>query len=744
MTGKKIITINNYTVNKSEQLGEGGNANVYSAIDKNNNTVAIKILKVKTENFTKKLKRFKIEVKKVSNIQCENSGVLPIIDYSLNKAPYYYTMPIAVTLKNHFKDNNNIEDKVKAIIKIAECLKQLHTKDITHRDIKPSNMYYYKDSFVLADFGLVSYPNKEKLSSTGERIGNRETIAPEMDESANVADSKKSDIYSLAKSLWMLLTDAKKGFEGIYNVESNKMGLSFNTKYTKEHLVELEELLVSSTQDVPALRPNISEFISKLNEYLRIRKNHDSICQSQWKFIYSSLFKHTTPSRAFFYNINDIIKALNLISRLPNMNHTFLPDGGGLDFVNVEKATENGCIRLYFEPASYMIIKPKFLIIEHFGNDYIFNYFRLESCELKSLFSDKTNDFNCEWMIEDYPGHYVQSMYEDYGYYNDGETKLPKGFKFVRRYSTSSFVIFAKSSIYNDISSTYDARHNQIDHEKFRNYIDALRLAFYLGSKTQNFTLFNTLAKISFKKEENKTSEFIPVKQNLDDFISKNYSNWNFLDICSEYSENKSSFTKFSIEFSSSGMNLTARLKNKYYLAEDFTLHKKTKHIGLEEDRFFFISSRVEIVEIAKKIEDKIKKIINDNGKTWSDSSYHIEKRLIKIKNPTHLFTKKEVYDVIKNGDDFKNNVLAMDERGYVHLIDADEKKFLYPVIFETFCAGKNYVGKFTDEIYADTMYLSLLQGLLDYLESGTNQYVDDIESTSEEDLLKEIEKYFE
>ena len=156
---------------------------------------------------------------------------------------FWYAMPLAVPLKDKLKDLGSLEEKVNCILEVAETLILLHEKDIVHRDIKPQNIYFYNGKYCLGDFGLVDYPAKKDLTLLQEPVGPKATMAPEMRYNAKEADGKKADVYSLAKTLWIVLTGMEYGFEGRYDEDDAIIGLRNDKRYKKEHLVELEEIL---------------------------------------------------------------------------------------------------------------------------------------------------------------------------------------------------------------------------------------------------------------------------------------------------------------------------------------------------------------------------------------------------------------------------------------------------------------------------------------------------------------------
>lgn len=46
--------------------------------------------------------------------------------------------------------------------------------------------------------------------------------------------------------------------------------------------------------------------------------------------------------------------------------------------------------------------------------------------------------------------------------------------------------------------------------------------------------------------------------------------------------------------------------------------------------------------------------------------------KLFRIKSPSHIFTEEEIKEVLRAGNDFRNNRLVIDEEGYAQLIDSD------------------------------------------------------------------------
>jgi serine/threonine protein kinase len=736
-----------YIYKPSERLGQGGNATVFLAkLAKNNDSpeFALKVLNSSGNKFREKVERFKIETELVLRIQNDIKGIIPILEHNFpvnDESSYWYIMPCATPINKHFAGESSIDEKIKCVIDISIVLKELHSNDIVHRDIKPSNIYLYENSYALSDFGLVDYPEKDDLTRIGEPIGAKATIAPEMKIDAINADGKKADVYSLAKTLWMLFVGKDYAFEGTYNPESELMGL--RKFYKSMHLVELEQLLIDSTLDNPYLRPSIEEFSQRLIEWSNIYNDFKRSNLSQWRYIQERLFVKAIPKVASWEDIDDIITVLNLLGSMPNLNHMFIPSGGGQDLNNAERAAEVGCIRLKCG-GGYYIIKPKRLIVESIDKDFMWSYFRLELDNLNPIFSTEDNQMR-ELLTEDLPGHYISWKNGNYGYYDDG-SKLPDDFKLVDRFLQGSFVFFSKASIYNDIAGTYDARHNKMDAEGYRAYIEQMKKD-YTGIEFDHFySKYNqdTLGEIQQSNNQDEI-DFINYERVIE-FVNKNYKTWDFSSICRRFQGSPDENVIFSLQFNFTVSDLfspTLYISEKGKIEE--TQKKHYSHTYNSDDRFIF-GKFEDAVSAIKEMESYIQYECEKEGLLWEDNIIYFSIKLHKIKSPAHLFTKTELEAELRNGDDSKHNTLVIDSDGYFKLVDDDKyTKQRYPVRHESFNAYNNYVGQYSSLNHLDDTYLSSLQGWLRYLKTGKSQYVSYIaENSNEVELINSIKEYME
>lgn len=204
--------INGWTLSK--KLGAGGNGEVWMCKNDKKEKYAIKFFKF--GRYVAAYERFVDEVDFMEQHQ-GIYGVLPIIDKNLPsknqknvdaKIPIYYVMPLAESVEQKIK-NFTLDEKVEVIQMLLNRLTNLHQNGIAHRDIKPANILCYNGKFVLSDFGLGYFKRKKFKTPVGKKVGAKQTIAPQMEKDAQSADRYKADVYSMAKTIWIILTGGR-------------------------------------------------------------------------------------------------------------------------------------------------------------------------------------------------------------------------------------------------------------------------------------------------------------------------------------------------------------------------------------------------------------------------------------------------------------------------------------------------------------------------------------------------------
>lgn len=449
-----------------EWLGHGGNGQVWLAADETGAQVAIKLLlKVKKIAYA----RFRAEVAVIEKHQ-DIPGIVRIIDHSLPDNPDlerpWYTMPVANRAIDKLQHASPAEI-ANAFIQIAKTLTALHKRDVAHRDIKPANLLALGGQFLVGDFGLVDYPEKEDLTEIGEELGPRWTMAPEVRRDGAKAKPKPADVYSLVKTLWIFLTKVEKGFEGQYNSHGTiKLAQYLPSLY----ITDLEKLFVDCTEHDPTRRPTMDDVANRLEKWVSVIADYRVQNPLQWIEAQKVLFPLELPTRAIWEDVKSIVSVLDFLGNVDNLNHMLFPRSGGLDLERASISREDGCIELLANDL-ITIVKPKRLMFESFENEPEWCYFRLETGDLvpSGIYPDLEPSW-CEELLTEIDGQ----TYADYSCWEAGEYEslpLPENSRVVKRVFRGDFVIFQKTSLYNMNPDTYDGRHNKMSADAFRTHI---------------------------------------------------------------------------------------------------------------------------------------------------------------------------------------------------------------------------------------------------------------------------------
>lgn len=563
------------------------------------------------------------------------------------------------------------------------------------------------------------------------------------------ADGKKADVFSLAKTTWMLLSGDDRGFDGVYNFLDKSHSLRFMKKFKGVHTVELEELLTDSTNNNPALRPEINSFKQQLENWLDVLSDYEKSQSSDWKFLNKYLFGNNPPDSTIWKSTDRIINVLNIIGTMPAYNHMLFSGHGGLDFDRAELANEGGCIYIYDTCGFCSILKPKCLHYESFNEDYIWNYFLLELDKLTPIICDQLS-FENEMLVEDYPAHYVSAKYAQYGVYDyDTGESLPTGYKIVYRYLYGKILIVLKNGPYNSMHATYDGRHGMCCNDEFRDYINSL-LNMTNKLKSLGYDEYSILNSSKFSAnpfDRNKTHE-TPFNQNNNkegkkptSFIKENFKTWCFKDLFGKHSDEKN--IVFFITFEEDDQSYSS-----FYSDENLYLCSDGYIKRLDDDHFnevYCIYNRNEAIAIKEQAREFINKKCTENAFDLQKLYKHyFSIHLKRAGKPIHLFTKSEIEDAMHNADDRQHNMLVIDESGYARIIQDTENGFLYPVRHESWNAGNVYVGKYSKLLTLDDDYIASLQGWLIYLKTGRHVYMDYVhDNKNEDELIKLISKYY-
>jgi hypothetical protein len=252
-----------------ERLGKGGNATVWRAINQrgDGDECALKVLnsaKVGGEPY----RRFQAEVATMRRL--DDHGVLPLLaayllDSLSKRDPAWLAMPLATPLDTALA-GASVERVVEACTMISETLARLQIEQsLGHRDIKPGNLYELDERWLVGDFGLAADPTLTSLTPGDRPLGPRHFSASELILDPAGADPASADVYSLAKTLWVLVAEQRFPPEGHQPATGHSWSLATLRPHPRAHL--LDQLISQATHLRPENRPTMSEVVSELRAW---------------------------------------------------------------------------------------------------------------------------------------------------------------------------------------------------------------------------------------------------------------------------------------------------------------------------------------------------------------------------------------------------------------------------------------------------------------------------------------------
>lgn len=191
-----------------EQIGVGGMAIVYRAIDRNTgHSVAVKVLKPEFNRDAEFVSRFQREAEAASKMTHHN--IVNLLDVGMDGENRYLIMEYVKgqTLKEVIRQNGRLRPvtAVQITIRILSALQHAHQNGIIHRDIKPQNILVHADGHIkVADFGIARMANSSTLTRGDSVMGSVHYFSPE--QAQGQGTDVTSDLYSVGVTLYEMLT----------------------------------------------------------------------------------------------------------------------------------------------------------------------------------------------------------------------------------------------------------------------------------------------------------------------------------------------------------------------------------------------------------------------------------------------------------------------------------------------------------------------------------------------------------
>ena len=183
-------------------------------------------------------------------------------------------MPVVTPIASALRDQP-LETVIEAMAAVAETLARLHALGIGHRDIKPGNLYSLDGKWLVGDFGLVAVPDVESLTESGRPLGPAHFTPYEMIRNPDTADAKMADVFSLAKTVWVLATAQRFPPEGHQPTQTVGFGINNFRAHPNAHLVD--SLIDRCTRIHPVERPAMAQVADDLRRWLALPEETKAI-----------------------------------------------------------------------------------------------------------------------------------------------------------------------------------------------------------------------------------------------------------------------------------------------------------------------------------------------------------------------------------------------------------------------------------------------------------------------------------
>jgi len=192
-----------------EPVSEGGQGLIYHV--RHQGTQAEGALK-RLKN-AKRLDRFTHELEALRKVQHPN--VVAVLDADVDgDKPYIVMEHIRGKSMQAIADGGfssiSLSDRISWFVQVCRGIKSAHELGVLHRDLKPDNVLVdAAGAAKVCDFGLAFLDGNERLTETHEQVGSRYYMAPECERGRTDSISKATDVYSLGKVLYFLISDGR-------------------------------------------------------------------------------------------------------------------------------------------------------------------------------------------------------------------------------------------------------------------------------------------------------------------------------------------------------------------------------------------------------------------------------------------------------------------------------------------------------------------------------------------------------
>ena len=241
-----------------KQLGKGGMAEVYQAIDTTlDRIVAVKVMLPQFAEDNSFARRFKNEAKAAARLT--SPYVVNIYDWGENDSGCFIVMEYVrgIDLKQALLRRGPIHPRKVAEIgaQVCSALAEAHRRNIIHRDIKPANiMIQATGDAKIMDFGIARAGAGQTGTTRSMLIGTAAYMAPE--QLRGQPATGRSDLYSLGVTLYELCTGVLPSIACIDRLDTDaRYGTPIPPQHLSERIDErLSAILMHALEPDPSQR----------------------------------------------------------------------------------------------------------------------------------------------------------------------------------------------------------------------------------------------------------------------------------------------------------------------------------------------------------------------------------------------------------------------------------------------------------------------------------------------------------
>jgi serine/threonine-protein kinase len=190
------------------EIGHGGAARVFLALDPDGHEVALKVLHPELQAGIQ-AERFLREIRLASSIR--HPRIAGIIDSGHRDWVLYFIMPFiqGATLRTALQSVRHlpVADTLRIGDELLDALAAAHHHRVVHRDVKPDNLIVSPEGMVLVDFGIaraIEAAATDRVTVSGVAVGTAAYMSPEQARADETMDPR-SDLYSTACVLFECL-----------------------------------------------------------------------------------------------------------------------------------------------------------------------------------------------------------------------------------------------------------------------------------------------------------------------------------------------------------------------------------------------------------------------------------------------------------------------------------------------------------------------------------------------------------